>query len=434
MRNVARTLSPLSLLALAACGGGTTSNFASTTVSKARLVPGSEFHINTSSSSSGQFPSVTGLKNGGYVVTWESLEGSPQGYVVYGQRYDSLGNTAGDEFQIATSTASNVHYPSVTGLNDGGYVATWTSEVQDGDIHGQRYDSLDNTVGAEFQINTSTALKQSISSVTGLKDGGFVVTWTSEVQDVEIYSNGFHAPTTEGHRFFGQRYDSLGNSAGSELLINTFTTLGQYESSVTGLNDGGFVITWTTSGQDGSFLGIYGQRYDSLGNMVGAEFQINTYTASNQSDSSVTGLKDGGFVVTWTSKHQDGDQSGIYGQRYDSMGSTVGLEFLINTSTAHSQYDSFVTGLNDGSFVVTWTHSESLDGSGSTVRGQHYDSLGNMLGSEFLINTSAPYSHYESSVASLEDGSFVVASAYINADLNDFPWETGILGQHFDIA
>ena len=85
-----------------------------------------------------------------------------------------------------------------------------------------------------------------------------------------------------------------------------------------------------------------------------SEFQINTYTASHQLGPSVTGLSDGGFVVTWDSYGQDGDGVGIYGQRYDSSGSTTGPEFQINTYTTDDQYDSSVTSLSDGGFVVTW--------------------------------------------------------------------------------
>ena len=49
---------------------------------------------------------------------------------------------------------------------------------------------------------------------------------------------------------------------------------------------------------------------------IGTEFQINTYTSSAQWNSSVTGLADGGFVVTWQSSEQDGSGWGVYGQRY----------------------------------------------------------------------------------------------------------------------
>jgi len=85
----------------------------------------------------------------------------------------------------------------------------------------------------------------------------------------------------------------------TEFQINTYTTNDQYHSSVTSLSDGGFVGTWESQhGQDGDSSGIYGQRYDSLGIAAGDEFQINTFTTSGQSNPSVTGLSDGGFIAT----------------------------------------------------------------------------------------------------------------------------------------
>jgi len=76
---------------------------------------------------------------------------------------------------------------------------------------------------------------------------------------------------------------------------------------VTGLSGVGFVVTWTSSGQDGDRNGVYGQRYDADGTAQGTEFQINTYTAGDQVAPSVTTLADGGFVVAWQSLDQDGD-------------------------------------------------------------------------------------------------------------------------------
>ena len=97
---------------------------------------------------------------------------------------------------------------------------------------------------------------------------------------------------------------------GSEFRANTYTSSDQIYSSVTALNDGGFVVTWSSYGQDGSGYGIYGQRYAADGTPVGSEFRANTSTSSNQVYSSVTALNDGGFVVTWSSYGQDGSSYG----------------------------------------------------------------------------------------------------------------------------
>ena len=88
---------------------------------------------------------------------------------------------------------------------------------------------------------------------------------------------------------------------------------------------GRFVITWASFGQDGDDYGIYGQLYDSSGMTLGAEFRVNTEITGTQMTNSVSDLADGGFVVTWQSKGQDGGNTyGIYGQRYGSDGIAKG--------------------------------------------------------------------------------------------------------------
>ena len=83
-------------------------------------------------------------------------------------------------------------------------------------------------------------------------------------------------------------------TAGTESLVDTYTTGNQYNSTVTALADGGWLVSWTSDGQDGDSYGIYQQRYDNQGEAIGAETRVNTYTTSHQLTSSVTALADGG--------------------------------------------------------------------------------------------------------------------------------------------
>ena len=52
---------------------------------------------------------------------------------------------------------------------------------------------------------------------------------------------------------------------GSEFHVNTYTTDDQYASSVAADAAGNFVVVWQSFGQDGSGLGVFGQRYDATG-------------------------------------------------------------------------------------------------------------------------------------------------------------------------
>ena len=50
----------------------------------------------------------------------------------------------------------------------------------------------------------------------------------------------------------------------------------------------------------------------------------------------------GNFVVTWSSKDQDGDNWGVYAQRYNAAGVAQGGEFLVNVTTTKEQMHSSV--------------------------------------------------------------------------------------------
>jgi len=329
---------------------------------------GTEFQISTYTAGNQENPSVTALSGGGFVVAWQSQNQDGSGYGVYGQRYDADGTAQGTEFRKNTYIQSYQGDPSVTALSSGGFVVAWQSFGQDGGdfgVHGQRYDANGNKQGGEFQANTYTDDDQENPSVTGLSNGGFVVTWQSQNQDGD--DNGIH----------GQRYDANGTAVGDEFRVNSTTAGDQTDPSVTGLSGGGFVVTWQSG--DGSGDGVYAQRYDADGNAQGTESRINTHTAGNQENPSVTALSGGGFVVAWDSEGQDGSLFGVHGQRYDAEGNAQGAEFRefqINSHTQGFQENPSVTGLSDGGFVVTW-ESFGQDGSGDGVYGQRYDAQGN---------------------------------------------------------
>jgi hypothetical protein len=130
------------------------------------------------------------------------------------------------------------------------------------------------------------------------------------------------------------------------------------------------VVVWTDyHGQDGNFAGVFGQRFDSGGSPAGTEFQVNTYTTSNQYQAAVASDAGGDFVVVWGDvAGQDGSSGGVFGQRFDSGGSPAGTEFQVNTYTTFFQgYSTSVASDGAGDFVVAWM---SADGSSYGMFGQ----------------------------------------------------------------
>ena len=120
------------------------------------------------------------------------------------------------------------------------------------------------------------------------------------------------------------------SAADSEFAVNETTSDSQTFAGIDALADGGYVVTWSSFGQDGSTWAAMARRYDADGNAVGGEFQANTTTFLDQAFSDVAGLADGGFLISWSSLEQiPGGLYDIFAQRYDANGDAVGGEFRI---------------------------------------------------------------------------------------------------------
>ena len=86
------------------------------------------------------------------------------------------------------------------------------------------------------------------------------------------------------------------------------------------------------------------------------------------------------------------------GQRFDSNGNYVGTEFLVNTYTTGDQWVPTVASDPTGNFVVTWT-SQDQDGNGEGIFAQRYAANGSPLGTEFQVNSTTANDQAYSSVA-----------------------------------
>ncbi len=201
-------------------------------------------------------------------------------------------------------------------------------------------------------------------------------------------------------------------SLGGEFEVNTYTTSDQSAPAVAVDAAGGFVVVWSSSGSSGtdtSLTSIQGQRFASGGTALGGEFQVNTYTANGQLSPAVAVDDDGDFIVVWTSSGSSGtdtSSTSIQGQRFASGGTALGGEFQVNTYTTNSQFIPAVAVDADGDFVVAWT--SDLGYCIYAVRGQLYDSEGTAVGGELEINDNCEPTCPFPNVASEPDGDFVV--------------------------
>jgi len=85
----------------------------------------------------------------------------------------------------------------------------------------------------------------------------------------------------------------------------------------------------------------------------------------------------------------------------------LGEEFLVNTTTARSQYKPGVTALTDGRMVAVWQDSSNV--SDYDIRGQILFPDGTPDGAEFLVNAVVEGGQSNPGVAGLSDGGFAVS-------------------------
>jgi hypothetical protein len=128
------------------------------------------------------------------------------------------------------------------------------------------------------------------------------------------------------------------------------------------------VVLWESYDQDGNEQGVFGQRYANTGAAQGAEFQVNTYTMYAQDDVAAAFDAAGNFVVAWESK-QDGDNDGVFLRRYSAAGAPLTGEFQVNTYTTKQQENPAVCSDPSGNLAIVWS-SDKQDGNERGVFGQ----------------------------------------------------------------
>ena len=92
---------------------------------------------------------------------------------------------------------------------------------------------------------------------------------------------------------------------------------------------------------------------------LGEEFQINSYTSSSQFVPRVAASANGVFVTVWESFGQDGDDSGVFGQRHDGAGRAIGTEFQVNSYTTGYQRFPAAAAAAHRNFAVAITFNEA---------------------------------------------------------------------------
>jgi len=208
----------------------------------------SEFPVNSHTDESQSYPSVATFPDGSYIITWQSEDRDGSSYGIYGQRFDADNNPLGDEFRINTTATSHQINSAVTTLSDGSFVVTWQSYEQDGSLYGifaQQFDNNGNSVGEEFQVNTSSHSHQGLPVITTLTDGRYAIAWKSD--------SGSYSGDGSGRGVFVQTFSS--NISEATDTENAIPELSKINLTPANYQHSGSTDPKTESWQQGFFEG-----------------------------------------------------------------------------------------------------------------------------------------------------------------------------------
>ena len=343
----------------------------------------------TSAEDRGSQQAVSLAADGSYVVVWTSLNQDGSGEGVYARRFDSTGAALTPELQVHQSPLNDQQWARVASAADGTFVVTWTSNhgANVEDIYFRRFAADGTALTGETLVNTSTTGVQK-NSVIGMNQttGDFVIVWQG---------NGTQTGEIDADGIFGQRFDGSGAAIGGEFRVNANTANIQYDAAVSVNDSGAFVVTWEDS------AGFHFQRFDNAATEQGGQVTVDgSISAGN---GAVAMHSDDSFVVTWRKTVLD---EGVYARRYDSSGTPLSSEAVVNTSTVFNQTNPSIAMDSSGDYIIVWEGFGSGDNSG--VFGRKYDSSGTALTGEFLVNNTTTNTQSQASVAILDIDNYVV--------------------------
>ena len=323
------------------------------------------------------------LADGSYVVVWSSS--NVYGNGVYIQRYGANGLAIGATLSVDSSSNVETH-PSVTALPNGGYSISYLSGstnnlltrvyTADGVAYSSYSGILADQTASATLANGAHAAAYSVVAGHGSLSAGIYL-------DIFGVPNGWH-------------YAIAVNTSGNAAI----------DPAVAGLDNGDIVVVWTEVVPDTGASNVCSRLFDSSGLALGAASSLEIATASNRTAPAVVALA-GGYVVTWQEDAGGGDHN-IYGQLMDDSGQAVGGEFLISANTALDQTTPSIAGLDDGGFVVAWTAKDN-DGTGLNVYARHFDADGQPMGVEERVNTVTAGDQDVANVTALAGGGYVIA-------------------------
>lgn len=354
---------------------------------------GAEFGVSLSSSFDFR-PEVAMRPNGEFVVVWRTYAYQGEPHLLLGRRFDSTGQPLGGELSLAPASLFQATLHQVEMDADSGFSVVWAG-----------YEPAPRLVGQHF--NDDGSPRSGLFDVsTGPTAGGPQLSSDGHGNLVAVWDPGLPAGV------MGRLVDSGGTPTGSEFQVNTSPVFDGWHPrfDVARDADGRFLVVWDDLAPALTDL-VHGRFFHGDGQPAGDDFQIAAATtwSAFATAPSVHADPAGGFVVLWTGGDDYPSQS-IHGRRFDTAGSPVATEFVLDTLPS-ANYPWPAPGrvaVREGGDMVRVWQGCSLPG--GCIIAQALDRTGNRIGSGFAVDpVSAPYVDRPGSIAMSPSGQFVVA-------------------------
>ncbi len=202
----------------------------------------------------------------------------------------------------------------------------------------------DSAVAENVRVNEDTLGQQINGKIATLPDGTSLV----------VYEDGNAIPAVGNLQgsVFGRIIGPEGDPDSDQFLIPGFPEDRQLRPNVATLGDDKFVVTFSTeSDQFELGTGISAIILDKEGDVEIEEFPVNAVNGALDFNPVVVELSNGNIVFVWQSGVRGGFD--IFAAIYDSEGELVRSDFQINQAAFGNQINPQVDAAGNG-FVVTW--------------------------------------------------------------------------------
>ncbi len=322
-------------------------------------------------------PDVAALADGTFIVTWTGSTISENGQI-FGTVFNNNGSVHSpngvpqDNITLSAVNNDAQFESTVAVLNNGNIVTTYSDASGDRDVFATIASKNLNgiyTVSSPFQVNTiengdgGLPVRQDQPSVTALSNGGFVVVFVTHFTSGDLDVR-------------GRIFDANGTPAGNDFVIDNLSFI-QTKPSVTALPDGSFAVSYSdsrdsVSGSSAIDANITTQVYSNAGVKIGNSiFNANTTQSGVQGNSTVTALDDGRFLLTWTDENGSGGGDVRY-QIMDARDQTINAsafkfgQTIVGKDTGQGTPGDIMVGDGRDNTMFGLAGDDTLNGGGGT--------------------------------------------------------------------